>query len=213
MDERPRSRGRSQDPRFAQAVGRTIKVLRTDRGLERKDLAEQVGISYSYLTEIENGNKPPSHSVLSTIAEVLGVHLHQLIADAEWRVAPDETTALPPRSGPAPAADLLALDVDPRAMWESVDASRAPTGADTPEVRLRPGLPSPGQRRRKAVQGWVHAARDGSAEELRPTYPGRADRDAPAAVSARSWELQEIASRLSPEDLERVLDLARRLAR
>ena len=45
-----------------QALGRTIKVLRTDHGLSRKDLAREVDISYSYLTEIENGNKPPSNT-------------------------------------------------------------------------------------------------------------------------------------------------------
>src|SRR5450759_1188173 len=86
MEERPRHRGRSQDSHFAQAVGRTIKVLRTDQGLGRKELAERVGISYSYLTEIENGHKPPSNTILGAIAEVLGVHLHELIADAENRV-------------------------------------------------------------------------------------------------------------------------------
>src|SRR5660397_274362 len=78
MDERPRNPGPSQDPRFTQALGRTIKVLRTDHGLSRKDLARQVDMSYSYLTEIENGNKPPSNTILGAIANVLDMHLHEL---------------------------------------------------------------------------------------------------------------------------------------
>ena len=44
-------------PGFAEALGRTIKVIRTDQGIERRELAERAGISYSYITEIENGQQ------------------------------------------------------------------------------------------------------------------------------------------------------------
>jgi transcriptional regulator with XRE-family HTH domain len=73
-------------PGFAEALGRAIKVLRTDLGVERRDLAERAGISYSYLTEIENGNKPPSSSVLGPIATALGLRMSQLIEAAEARM-------------------------------------------------------------------------------------------------------------------------------
>ena len=185
MDERPRPRGRSQDPRFALAVGRTIKVLRTDQGLGRKDLAERVGISYSYLTEIENGNKPPSNTILGAVAAVLGVQLHELIADAEKRVTPIEAQGelLPP-----PAA----------APWQA-------------ELRGSPAPPS--VRRQRAMQSWAPSQEPGVPEELQPTYPSRRyNQDRPTA-GAGLWELQDLITRLSPEDLERVLDLARRLAR
>ncbi len=70
---------------FPEALGRTIKVLRTDRGLERKELAERSGISYSYLAEIESGTKQPSSQVLLALAEALGLRSHELLAQAEHR--------------------------------------------------------------------------------------------------------------------------------
>lgn len=190
MDERPRHQGPSQDPRFAQALGRTIKVLRTDHGLSRKELARQVDISYSYLTEIENGNKPPSNTILGAIATVLDLQLHELIADAERRVSPVELQV-----------DLLSMPSP--APWEE-----GPRGGPAP----------PAARKRNAVQSWQSREEVSPADELRPTYPSRRyerERMSPSlgrGPSAGLWELQDLLPKLSPEDLERVLDLARRLA-
>lgn len=74
-------------PRFSSALGRTIQVLRTDRGLDRKELAERADISYSYLSAIESGKKQASSSVLLRIAEALGLRSHELFASAEQRVS------------------------------------------------------------------------------------------------------------------------------
>ncbi|WKZ83430.1 MAG: helix-turn-helix transcriptional regulator [Acidimicrobiia bacterium] len=73
------------DSGFYEALGRSIQVLRTDRGLKRRELATRAGISYSYLASIENGNKQPSSSVLIAIAEALGLRSHELMAAAEQR--------------------------------------------------------------------------------------------------------------------------------
>ena len=60
------------------------QLLRTEQGIERKELADRAGISYSYLAEIENGNNPPpSSSVLVVPAEALGLRPHQIHAAAE----------------------------------------------------------------------------------------------------------------------------------
>ena len=70
---------------FAAALGHTIKVLRTDRGIERKDLADRAGISYSHLASIEAGHKQPSPQVLTAIAEALGMANHELLESVESR--------------------------------------------------------------------------------------------------------------------------------
>lgn len=70
---------------FAGALGLTIKVLRTDRGLERKDLADRAGISYSHLASIEAGQKQPSPQVLTAIADALGIASHELLESVERR--------------------------------------------------------------------------------------------------------------------------------
>ncbi|MBT8462559.1 MAG: helix-turn-helix transcriptional regulator [Gemmatimonadetes bacterium] len=70
---------------FYRALGHTIKVARTDLGIERKALAERAGISYSYLSAIEGGKKQPSSQVLFAIADALGLRSHELLESVEGR--------------------------------------------------------------------------------------------------------------------------------
>src|SRR5687767_2496738 len=69
----------------AEALGRAIRVLRTDRGISRKDVAEASGLSYPFLSEIESGRKRPSSRALESIATALGVRPHDLLAMADAR--------------------------------------------------------------------------------------------------------------------------------
>ena len=73
-------------PDLYEALGRTIRVLRTEQGLSRSDLAKRAGVSYSYLSAIENGTKPPSTKIQMLVARALGVHTHELLAAAEARI-------------------------------------------------------------------------------------------------------------------------------
>jgi len=92
-----------QGPELYEALGRVIQVLRTDRELDRKDLAERSGVSYSYLTAIENGNRSPSPAVLQAIAQALGLHAHELLASAESRQARGRLYARTAARSAAPA--------------------------------------------------------------------------------------------------------------
>jgi transcriptional regulator with XRE-family HTH domain len=80
---------------WANALGHTIKVLRTDLSIGRRRLATQTGISYSYLSAIENGTKVPSAKILHILANRLGLQPHELYSAAEARLArghrPSET--------------------------------------------------------------------------------------------------------------------------
>ncbi len=71
---------------FAPSLGHAVKVLRVEQGWSRKELAERSGISVSYVSEIENGRKPPSSSVLVRVAEALGLRPSDLLAHAEQRM-------------------------------------------------------------------------------------------------------------------------------
>jgi len=72
---------------WAEALGHTIKVQRTDLGIGRRRLATISGISYSYLSAIENGNKVPSAKILRVLATRLEMQPHDLYAAAEARLA------------------------------------------------------------------------------------------------------------------------------
>jgi transcriptional regulator with XRE-family HTH domain len=154
-------------PGFAEALGRTIKVIRTDLGIERRDLAQRAGISYSYITEIENGNKPPSSSVLGPIAAVLNLRMSQIIEATEARMESQGAEA----SWPVP-------------QYESAGLQRSDSPADE-------------------VFGEFACA-----TTMQPSLRGP-NRNLRAAVI----ELERLMRSMAREDIERLLDYARRLAR
>ena len=78
------------------AVGRAIRVIRTEHGMTRKGLAERSGLSYPYISEIETGKKSPSSKALRSIADAIGIPPHELLAAAE-------TLAMGPRSWSSPS--------------------------------------------------------------------------------------------------------------
>ncbi len=100
---------RYDDPEFADELGRTIRLLRIDRRIDRRDLAEQAGISYSYLSAIENGSKAPSARLLYSLARALGMRDDELLATVRERLAtaPETVATAPPTSQP-PAATAAA---------------------------------------------------------------------------------------------------------
>ena len=58
-----------------------VKVWREYRNLTQKQLAEAVGISTPYLSQIESGRRRASTRVLSAIARILQVTLDDLISE------------------------------------------------------------------------------------------------------------------------------------
>lgn len=64
-----------------QSLGKRLKALRNERGLTLVQLGEQVGLSASYLSQIERSVATPSLSRLTTIASVLGVGVGYFFED------------------------------------------------------------------------------------------------------------------------------------
>jgi transcriptional regulator with XRE-family HTH domain len=66
-----------------EAVGKAIRTARFHRDeLTQAELAEKAGISVSYLSQIENGQREPSTDSLENIASALGCQTSDLFADA-----------------------------------------------------------------------------------------------------------------------------------
>jgi transcriptional regulator with XRE-family HTH domain len=76
---------------MAAAIGRAIQVVRTDRGWSRKEFAARTGLSYSFLSEIENGVKQPSSRTYAVIADALDVAPGALLYDAERRLTESDS--------------------------------------------------------------------------------------------------------------------------
>ena len=196
-----------EDPVFAEALGRAIKVIRTGLDVGRPQLAERAGLSYSYLAEIENGKKQASSSAQQAIAKALGISGSELLAAAEeWaerlrgevsepREAEFMVQASPSASSPAMMRTLSA-EPDPalgsrarQLRWfQESPTTRVWDGADleTPS--------SSAARRRRAVLAQAKS-KPSDDKELE-------------SVLAR---LRKLLAGLSVEDRERVFDLAGRL--
>ncbi|MCA1717252.1 MAG: helix-turn-helix domain-containing protein [Actinobacteria bacterium] len=50
-----------------------VGVLRRERGLTQQELGQRCGLSRSFLSQVENGNRVPSLSSLTRISAALGV--------------------------------------------------------------------------------------------------------------------------------------------
>lgn len=61
--------------------GQNIKQFRKQRNLTQKQLADQIEISRSYLSDIENGNKNPSIKTVKKLADSLGLSVTDLFND------------------------------------------------------------------------------------------------------------------------------------
>jgi transcriptional regulator with XRE-family HTH domain len=187
-------------------MGRAIQVVRTDRGWSRKDLAERTGLSYSFLSEIENGVKTPSSRTFAVIAEALDVSPGALLYDTERRLvevgseSEDETLAArrrdfsepPPdaESGPRIERSRRVLD------WLSGPLARRSSGDSTP------------------VEASLRYPRDADrAARKTPMALGSVEPDTSTESATQFLDsLLPLLGGLSPDDRELVLDLARHLA-
>ncbi|MDR1074380.1 MAG: helix-turn-helix domain-containing protein [Treponema sp.] len=60
------------------ALGSNIKLFRFHRELSQADLAGEAGISITFLSDIERGNKWPYPDTLSNLAQALKVPVYEL---------------------------------------------------------------------------------------------------------------------------------------
>jgi transcriptional regulator with XRE-family HTH domain len=68
--------------RLADYIGLTVRRLRMDREFTLQALADESGVSKSYLGDIEKGRKNPTTDVLEAIADALGVPPRRLLYHA-----------------------------------------------------------------------------------------------------------------------------------
>lgn len=71
-------------------IGRTFRALRESAGLSQEKIAEKAGITYQYLSAVENGKENFTVGVLETLAKALGTDIPTLI-----QLAFSEIVAIP----------------------------------------------------------------------------------------------------------------------
>ncbi len=64
-------------------IGKKLKRLRLNLDLTQEELGERAKLHYSYVGQIERGDKTPSLKALEKIAEALNTDLETLLEDEE----------------------------------------------------------------------------------------------------------------------------------
>jgi XRE family aerobic/anaerobic benzoate catabolism transcriptional regulator len=100
------------DAAFVAAVGRLVRLGRAKRGMTRRQLAADSGISERYLAQIEGGQGNPSVIVLKAVADAIDVPIIELLPQTSARGAAldgilDQLGRMPVGELPA-IADLIA---------------------------------------------------------------------------------------------------------
>lgn len=83
-------------------LGDVIASFRRRKRIDQKTMASQLGISVSYLSQVENNSKMPSGKLLNKISELLGVPVSSLLFEAmdESNIDDPETRELFNRAKP-----------------------------------------------------------------------------------------------------------------
>lgn len=72
-------------------LGELLQRRRHELGLSRRDLADQSGVSYPYVSQIETGDREPSLKTMHALAQVLEVPVEQmagLTSPSQWLMSP-----------------------------------------------------------------------------------------------------------------------------
>lgn len=115
-------------------LGQLVAARRHELGLSRKELAEQAGLSYPYLSQIETGDREPALRTMHLLANALQIPVEQLAgmtSPGVWVSGPPLSPSLPPLSEP----QRLMSTESALEMWR--DKVMAPV-----ERRLRPIPPA-----------------------------------------------------------------------
>ena len=60
-------------------LGKNLKRIRTEKGITQGDIVRNLGVSRSFISNIENGKTNPTLSTITNIAKALGVSSDELL--------------------------------------------------------------------------------------------------------------------------------------
>ncbi len=141
---------RSREETTAVNLGLRLRTARRKAGMTLRDLAGKLGVSPSFLSQIENGKSQPSVATLYSMAQTLDVSIDHLFegdtapagtgANAPVEPSADRTRPASAEPGPVRRSDLGSLD----RVWD-----------DTGDGTGRLSVTSPGHRTRLVMDTGV----------------------------------------------------------
>jgi transcriptional regulator with XRE-family HTH domain len=155
-------------------LGSRLRQARLDSDMTLRELARQLGVSPSFVSQLENGKSQPSVATLYSLAQLLGLSIDRLFeGDAlAGSSAPDAdaTDPLPPM-GRVPEPPDVTVPFDRARLASPADAWR-----ETSPEPARLSLTSPGNRTRLVMDSgviWEQLAKntDEHLDFMEITYP------------------------------------------
>lgn len=77
----------SREPLLREALGETLRDIRSRSGQTLRELSENAAISPGYLSELERGRKEVSSELLASVCAALGVTVSDLMMEAATAMA------------------------------------------------------------------------------------------------------------------------------
>jgi transcriptional regulator with XRE-family HTH domain len=68
---------------LARIFGANVRKVRQDKGLSIEALAHEVGLAYTYLGQLERGQRNPSLAIVERIAAALSADAVELLSPAD----------------------------------------------------------------------------------------------------------------------------------
>ena len=136
----PDDRGFAAEP--MENLAERLKWARQKAGLSLREVSRQLGVSASFVSQIENGKSTPSVATLYSMAQLLGVTIDELFSGEQ---VDDETAPASedPHAAPVSAEALNGGPISRSALGSPADAW---PGGD--QVRSRISVTRPGGRKR-----------------------------------------------------------------
>ena len=91
-------------------LGARLREVRLKAGLSLRAVARELGVSPSFVSQLENDRSRPSVGTLYSLAQLLDVSMDQLFESAETRSGPSSNTPAEAPAVPANAAPISRSD-------------------------------------------------------------------------------------------------------
>ena len=63
----------------AQKLGKNLKKIRIEKGISQSGIADLLGVSRGFVSNIENGKTNPTLATIARLSKALGVSIEELI--------------------------------------------------------------------------------------------------------------------------------------
>jgi transcriptional regulator with XRE-family HTH domain len=163
----------------AESLGSRLRQARLDADMSLRELARQLNVSASFISQLENGKSQPSVATLYSLAQLLGVSMDRLFgAPPPSAEGPGDTAPPPPTDGSSDtdARESVVGPDEPQAISRTeLSSPAAAWQGEYPPTRSRLSTTTPGDRTRLVMDCgvvWEQLARQSDhLDFMEITYP------------------------------------------